>query len=181
MLDTWTDEFIPPELQENIICVDESDSLEREGYSIELDGVNYENDFQAAQDTAPDLTNNDPLITGSVSTDINGDRQNPDRRLLNSLLNMVSDRSPVSAENVHRHDGQHIPNLSYRIRGHATLVDHWNDPTYFTAAFPTLFPRGIGGHLEDRPFAISIASFAEWALKHHSRRYVPPNKSVYQF
>jgi hypothetical protein len=161
MLDTWAAEFIPPELQENIICVYEPNSHEREGYSIELDGGNYENDFQAAQDTAPDLNNNDPLITGSVSTDINGERQNPDRRLLNSLLNMVSDRSPVSAENMHLHDRQHIPNLSYRIRGHATLVDYWNDPTYFTAAFPTLFPHGIGGHLEDRPFAISIASFAE--------------------
>lgn len=181
MLDSWTDEFIPPELQDNVICVDEPDSLEREGYSIHLDRGNYENDFQAAQDTAPDVDNNEPLMTGSVSTDINGERQNPERRLLNSLLNMVSDRPLVSAEDVHLHDRQHIPNLSYRIRGQATLVDHWNDPTYFTGAFPTLFPHGFGGHLEDRPFSISIASFAEWALKHHSRRYVPPQYSFHQF
>jgi hypothetical protein len=181
MLDTWSEEFIPPELQENMICVDVPDSHEREGYSIELDSGNYENDFQAAQDTTLNLNNEDPLMTGSVSTDINGERQNPDRRLLNTLLNMVSDRSPVSAQHVHPHDRQRIPTLSYRIRGHATLVDHWNDPTYFTAAFPTLFPHGIGGHLEDRPFTLSVASFAEWALKHHSRRYVSPNKSIPHF
>jgi hypothetical protein len=181
ILDAWSDEFIPPELQENLICVDVADGHEREGYSIELDSGNYENDFQAAQGTTSNLDNDGPLMTGSVSTDINGERQNPERRLLNTLLNMVSDRSPVSAPHVHLRDQQRIPTLSYRMRGHATLVDHWNDPTYFTAAFPTLFPHGIGGHLEDRPFAISIASFAEWALKHHSRRYVPPNKSIHHF
>ncbi|PKX93519.1 uncharacterized protein P174DRAFT_370332, partial [Aspergillus novofumigatus IBT 16806] len=69
-----------------------------------------------------------------------------------------------------------IPNLSYRIRGHAILVDYWHDPMYFTAAFPTLFPHGIGGHLEDRPFA-----FTESALRHHSRRYVSPKKSIHHF
>jgi hypothetical protein len=52
MLDTWTDEFIPPELQENVICFGEPDDHEREGYSIELDSGNYENDFHVAQDTA---------------------------------------------------------------------------------------------------------------------------------
>jgi hypothetical protein len=94
---------------------------------------------------------------------------------------MVSDRSLVSAEDVHLHDRHHISNLFNRIRGQATLVDHWNNPTYFTGAFQTLFLHGIGGHLEDRPFAISIASFAEWALKHHSRRYIPLNKSIHHF
>ena len=97
MLDSWTDEFIPPELQENDICVDEPDSHEREGYSIQLDRGNYENDFQAAQDTAPDFDNNEPLMIGSVSTDINGERQNPDRRLLNSLYYAAREQDPFPA------------------------------------------------------------------------------------
>jgi hypothetical protein len=179
MLDTWADEFIPPELEENIIYVDESDTHEREGYAIALGNSDYENDFQAAQATSVASDNNDTLITGSVSTDINGERQNPDKRLLNTLLNMVSDESPTTSRHAHLHDQRRLPRLSYRVRGHAALVDHWNDPTYFTAAFPTLFPHGIGGHLEGRPFTISIASFAKWALEHHSRRYSPPKIPIY--
>ena len=181
MIDTWSEEFIPHELLENIISVDLPDNHEREGYSVRLDSGNYENDLQAAQDTELDLNNNVPLITGSVSTDINGERQNPDRRLLNALLNAISDQSALSTQHTRGRDQQHIPTLSYTIQGQATLMDHWDDPMYFTAAFPTLFPFGIGGHLEDRPFTVSLASFAEWALKHHSRRYVRLNRSAYRF
>ena len=60
------------------------------------------------------------------------------------------------------------------MRGQISLLDQWTDPRYSTAAFPTLFPTGIGGHLEDRPFPVSLGSFMEWALRHHSRRYVLP-------
>jgi hypothetical protein len=60
-----------------------------------------------------------------------------------------------------------MPVISYTIHGQATLVDHWSDPHYFTAAFPTLFPTGIGGHLDERTIPVSLEAFAEWALSHH--------------
>jgi hypothetical protein len=166
IIDSWDDEFIPSDLQENIMSIGLPDGHEREGYSIHLESGNYENDLQAAQDTELDVENNAPLMTGSISTDINSERQNPDRRLLNTLLNVVS------TQHMHELVQHRIPRLSYRIQGHATPVDHYDDQTYFTAAFPTLFPLGIGGHLDDRPFSLSLASYAEWALKHHSRRYI---------
>jgi hypothetical protein len=90
---------------------------------------------------------------------------------LKALLDMVSDPLASSIQNTVTRGQQQIPSLSYRIRGQATLADHWNDPAYFTGAFPTLFPLGIGGHLDERSFDVSLSSFAEWALKHHSRRY----------
>lgn len=132
MIGTWDDDFIPADLQENIISVDQPDGHEREGYSVHLDTGNYENDFQAAQASDLDMDSNAPLIAGSVSTDINGERQNPDRRLLNALLNVVSSPSASSTKRTLRHGQQRIPSLSYRIQGQATLVDHWYDPTYFT-------------------------------------------------
>lgn len=53
MLDTGNDEFIPPELQENIVYVDQPDSHERDSYAIELDGGD-KNDLQAGQTTCLD-------------------------------------------------------------------------------------------------------------------------------
>ena len=137
-----------------------------------MESGNYKNDLQAAQDTEMDVENNAPFMTGSVSTDINSERQNPDRRLLNTLLNVVSNQSGRPTQRTHQPDQRCLPMLSYRIHGHASPIDHYEDHTYFTAAFPTLFPLGVGGHLDDRPFALSLASYAEWALKHHSRRYI---------
>jgi hypothetical protein len=48
----------------------------------------------------------------------------------------------------------------------------FTDPDYFTAAFPTLFPFGIGGHLGDangvRPEEVSLKTFARYTMLHHS-------------
>ncbi|KAJ5654961.1 hypothetical protein N7490_001964 [Penicillium lividum] len=179
MIDTWDDDFIPADLEENIIPVDLSDGLEREGYAVHLDAGNHENDFQAAQDAGRETGINAPLMTGSVCTDINGERQSPDKRLLKALLDMVSNPLASSIQNTAIRGQQQIPSLSYRIRGQATLADHWHDPAYFTGAFPTLYPLGIGGHLDERSFDVSLSSFAEWALKHHSRRFARHRTFMY--
>jgi hypothetical protein len=48
----------------------------------------------------------------------------------------------------------------------------FTDPDYFTAAFPTLFPFGIGEHLSDanrdRPEEVSLKAFARYTMLHHS-------------
>ncbi|KAJ6118382.1 hypothetical protein N7471_013849 [Penicillium samsonianum] len=179
VIDTWDDDFIPAELEEKIISVDVPDSLEREGYSVHLDASNHENDFQAAQDTDWEMGINAPLVTGSVSTGINGERQSPERRLLKALLDIVANPPASSIQHTLTHGQQQIPSLSYRIRGQATLVDHWHDAAYFTGAFPTLFSLGIGGHLDERPLDVFLSSFAEWALKHHSRRFARHRTFMY--
>jgi hypothetical protein len=98
------------------------------------------------------------------------------------LVNSKSDGSSVTAPAPHEeeheeHDNspmasQTIPVIKYTIRGQATLLNHWQYSRYFLAAFPTLFPMGVGGHLDDRPVPVSAAAFADWALRHHSRRHV---------
>lgn len=181
MIDDWTDDFIPPDVRDNIICLDNPDSHEREGYTIALHAGNYENDLQAAEDCGFDTAEARPLTTGSVSTDIDGERQDPDRRLLNTLLELVSNRSRQktkrttqshNTQSMSSHYSRRVPLISYTMRGQITPLSHWVDPRYFTAAFPTLFPTGVGGHLEDRPFPLSLASLTEWAMKHHSRRCI---------
>ena len=46
MIDDWSDYFIPLELQDNMIYVDEPDHHEREGYTANLQMGNYENGLQ---------------------------------------------------------------------------------------------------------------------------------------
>jgi hypothetical protein len=180
MIDDWDDDFIPSELQDNIVCLDQFDQHQREGYTVNLHQGNYENDFQAAQAGArPNPVDAEPLISGSVSIDINGERQNTDIRTLDTLLNVMSrgssDFLDVGSTNLKHRRPFHqekIPLLAYTLRGRTGLVSHWTDPCYFTAAFPTLFPTGTGGHLDDRPIPLSLAAFAAWSLRHHSRRQV---------
>jgi hypothetical protein len=177
MTDDWSDDFIPTELRDSIVLLDESDHYEREGYTVHLQPGNFENDLQVAQDEAAfDNEDGVPLVTGSVSTDINGERQDPDMRMLDTLFRAISSRStpPANyAENsTHSTDrtGRPPPVISYTIHGTTTPLNHWTNPSFFTAAFPTLFPSGTGGHLEDRDIPVSLDAFAQWALTHHSRR-----------
>jgi hypothetical protein len=179
MIDDWADDFIPPELYDNIIALEDGDHNERVGYTVNLENGNYENDWQAAEDNLISQERSAPLMTGSITTDINGERQNPDMLALNTLLHLISDQRPnVDLEpelqlnrDLRDREQTTIPVISYKIEGQAALLNHWEDPHYFTAAFPTLFPTGIGGHLDQRTVSVTLASYANWALSHHSRRY----------
>lgn len=179
VIDDWGDDFIPSELRNSIVCLDEPDHHEREGYTVSLGTGNHENDLQAAQDSGLDSRSGEPLITSSVSTDINGERQDPDICALDALFSVVTSRSVPPVEDTSARENMRntrsfghrkMPVISYTICGEATLVDHWTDPHYFTAAFPSLFPTGIGGHIDERSIPVSLGAFADWALRHHSRR-----------
>jgi len=187
MTDAWPSEFVPPEIAESIIHLDDPDHHEREGYTISLQTGNYENDFQAAQDEAFLANDSDPFVTGSVYTDVNGERTDPNLRLIDALLGVVTGNTrwtdegddgyqPAhgSDEPEHVHRQRDLPTISYAIHGQATLMSSWEDPHYFTGAFPTLFPSGVGGHQDERPVPVSINAFAQWALSHHSRRLETP-------
>jgi hypothetical protein len=175
VINDWADDFIPTELQDHIICLPSTDHDERAGYSVDLEEHDYENYWQAAEDGISDSTRSSPLVTGSFAIDINGERQNPDIRMLNSVYHH---KNNVNAAIV-PHDAQYmdsssetrpIPTVKYAIHGQVTLLNHWQDASYSLSAFPTLFPAGVGGHMGDRPILVSIPAFADWALRHHSRR-----------
>ena len=181
MIESWPADFIPPEITNNITCLESPDHHEREGYTVSLEGGNYENDFHAAQDSAFQSNDHDPFVTGSIYTDANGERINPNIQMIDALLGVITgntcdadEETPTVDDISDRHQcrKRNIQIISYAIRGQATLMSSWENPHYFTGAFPTLFPTGLGGHLEQRPVPVSLASFANWALNHHSRRHV---------
>jgi hypothetical protein len=67
------------------------------------------------------------------------------------------------------------PYISYKKNPEAPILDSFTNPDYFTGAFPTLFPFGIGGHLGDisgnRPKKVSLKDFAKYTMMHHSHMY----------
>ena len=185
LTDGWAEDFIPSEISDNITYIANSDHHEREGYTASLQPGNNENDFAAAQDTAVDVDSDEPLLTGSILTDVNGERSLSDARTLDALLGLATNPSQVSGNNSEDvadclDDGQDEPGqepgqgqepmISYRVQGEAALMNAWKDPHYFTGAFPTLFPNGVGGHLDKREVLVSLEAYARWALNHHSRR-----------
>jgi hypothetical protein len=198
LLSSWPEEFIPSQITANISYIDRPDHTEREGYVANLETDNFENDMQAAL--------NDPLsepdanfASGSLYTDVNGERVHCDMRLLNTLTSLVDkgesdvvdedaevdmdelveddDSSDTDLEiETHGTDNDRSSEqgsnyISYGIRSDRSVLSNvWEDPLYFTSAFPTLFPTGTGGHLDERAVKVSLEAFGKWALKHHSRR-----------
>ena len=90
MMDSWSGDFIPPEIRDNIICLGSSDHHEREGYTVSLQTGNYENDLHAAQDGLVDADDHEAFISGSVYTDVNGERQDPNVRFIDTLRKVMA-------------------------------------------------------------------------------------------
>ena len=177
IMDNWSDEFIPPEIHDNNICLGSPDRHEREGYTVSLQTGNYENDLHAAQDAIFNTDSHEPLISSSVYTDVNGERLDPSARMIDTLRDVVAANGcgtgEATAGDAANGPGSRtgcMPTIFYAVRGQSALMNSWEDPRYFIAAFPTLFPTGKGGHQDKRKHPVSLAAFAEWALNHHSRR-----------
>ena len=80
--------------------------------------------------------------------------------MIDALLGVISgntcdaddaDEETLAADNIsdrHKYKRRDVLMIFYTIRGQATLMNSWENPHYFTGAFPTLFPTGLGGHLD---------------------------------
>jgi len=176
LLDSWADSFIPSDL-ENSIVQGQDDSEEREGYVADIGIENCENDMQEALDDQP----TDPISTGCVYSDVGLSRRLPELRHVLAVLNLERERfegnsASSSSEGRTSCYIDDVPVIRYISNGRSVLMNDWQDQEYFTGSFPTLFPLGFGGHLverQERPVSVSLEKWAEWALSHHSRRYVP--------
>ena len=106
--------------------------------------------------------------------DIDGDRLNPELKMVMSLIAMINEGEHHSSES----DGQkevEVPVIVWESNGRRVLMNDYEDPEYFTAAFPTLFPYGKGGHIhspDESHTPVSLEAWAKWLLGHHSRRRV---------
>jgi hypothetical protein len=203
LLSSWPAEFIPEQISANITYIEVSDHTEREGYVANLETGNFENDLQAT--TSEIFPDNDARFSsGSICTDINGERVNCDLHLLNTLTSVLekangnpddvssdlgSDFEDMRCDSDNESTNIQPPEhpsrpgetsnyIRYGCTDSTALSNSWEDPQYFATAFPTLFPTGLGGHLDERSVKVSLEAFGKWALSHHSRRQVIPLSSL---
>ena len=97
---------------------------------VSLQTSNYENDPHAAQDRPVNTDDNKAFISGSVYTDVNGERQDPNVWFIDTLWKVMTgnlcvlDRNTVDADagadvgtDEHTLSQRSIPTISYAIRG----------------------------------------------------------------
>jgi len=186
VLDSWPEHHIPQEIRDAFIALGSDAGSnkapvtdEREGYATSLQDGLFENDLDAeVEDAEPGS-----ILSRSFFSDLHGQEAHPTPatlRTLQAILQETSDcslpidngpREDEDSDETPDDDGR-PPHISYKTSQDLPLINSFTEPDYFTAAFPTLFPFGIGGHLGDgngnRPETISLKAFARYAMLHHS-------------
>jgi len=111
----------------------------------------------ATEDPDSDEIEGDIPSTVSGMIDVNNTTTSPD---IMTLLQAAQIREQIP----------HVaPNVTVNVTGSSILNDRY-DPTYFTSAFPTLFPYGTGKHLDNRcQKDLSLQLWIRLLLKHVSR------------
>ena len=160
---------------------------EREGYAISLQDGLFENELDAEVEYAEPSS----ILSWSFFSDLHGQDLYSTLATLASLQAILQERDSNDSgpREDHTIDGQEdegdspnrrtrLPHISYNATQHLPLINAFTDPDYFTAAFPTLFPFGMGGHLGDangdRPEEVSLKAFARYTMLHHSLLCVTP-------
>ena len=191
VLDSWPNHHIPHEIRDAFITLgpepgstDPPVEGEREGYTTSLQDGFFENELDAGVEDAQPGS----ILSRSFS-DLYGQDLHSTPATLASLQAILqeqdSDRSGPREDDAvdvqdeeegAANDSSRLPHISYKTTQHLPAMSAFTDPDYFTAAFPTLFPFGIGGHLGDangdRPEEVSLKVFARYTMLHHSLLWV---------
>jgi hypothetical protein len=181
VLDSWPDHHIPQELRDTFIALGpEPDTAgvlvvdEREGYATSLQDGLFENELDAeVEDVEPGT-----ILSRSFFSDLHGQDLHSTPATLASLQAILQQQEPEEhtihpeSEAGTSNNPSCLPHISYKTSQELPLINSFTDPDYFTAAFPTLFPFGIGGHMGDtngdRLEEVSLKTFAKYAMLHHS-------------
>ncbi|KFZ17379.1 hypothetical protein V501_01756, partial [Pseudogymnoascus sp. VKM F-4519 (FW-2642)] len=150
---------------------------EREGYVTSLQDGLFENELDAeVEDAEPGS-----ILSRSFFSDLHGQDLNSTPATLASLQAILQKQDSAREDNAvdvqddeegALKDKSRLPHISYKTTQHLPLMSAFTDLDYFTAAFPTLFPFGIGSHLgdasRDRLEEVSLRAFTRYTMLHHS-------------
>ena len=148
-MDSWGSETVANSLIDSMTVTDDSNSAE----DVSRSGF-------ATEDTDTYENQGDLPITTSAIVDTNGVSERPDLRSLRGLISIAEDMSinVVPANDILKED---------------------HELSYFTAAFPALFPWGTGKHQDARrKVALSRSDWVKLLLK-DSSRYLSPREFLF--
>ncbi len=113
----------------------------REGYSINLESNNFKNELHQAVNAAglDDLG----CLSGCLYTDVDDAREHSTTKLVLALVNHKNSGTLINF-------ASKASVLSYQTKSYIIPLNDWENPDYFTAAFPTLFPFGADSHLTQK-------------------------------
>ena len=84
MLENWEDEFVPAGIADRVLQCG-SDFAEREGYTMNLESDNYENDLHHAVEDAG--LDDSGILSGCLYTDADDTREHPTMKLVAAMTN----------------------------------------------------------------------------------------------
>ena len=150
LLETWENKSISSGIIDSIVQCN-ANQHKREGYATDLNDGNFENDLHTA--IAGISIKEDHINIGYVYSDIDNQRQNPTLQLLSAVVNI---KPTVSITN------QPISTtISYCSIGQLIPLNNWENPHYFTSAFPCLFLFRTRGYLEQQKKPMSLEAWAK--------------------
>jgi hypothetical protein len=122
-------------------CKIQLSTFRRTGIQMNVEGLS-ENDLHNALDDMADGT----IASGVVYSDVEGQRQIPELKMVTALINMM-DKPGEGSSDTDAQQAVKTPVITWTENGHHVLMNDYEDAEFFTGAFPTLFPYGKGGHV----------------------------------
>ncbi len=150
----WESTFVAVELLDSIGHISDSsvEDAARDGFAMDNpddDDIAHDN----AHDTAHDDTAHDLPFTSSGIVDVNNITEIPDATTLNHLAQLKGD-------------------ITANVVTGSKVLNQYDCDTYFTSAFPTLFPYGTGKHRHpkrDDKGQLPLLKWVSFMLRHSSR------------
>ena len=146
----WESTFVAVELLDSIGHISDSsvEDAARDGFAMD-----NPDDDDIAHDTAHDDTAHDLPFTSSGIVDVNNIAEIPDATTLNRLAQLKGD-------------------ITANVVTGSKVLNQYDCDTYFTSAFPTLFPYGTGKHRHpkrDDKGQLPLLKWVSLMLRHSSR------------
>ncbi len=116
----------------------EPDLNKREDYAINLESDNFENKLHQAVDTTG--LDDSGCLNGCLYMDADDARKYLTTKFVSELANHKNSGTLINL-------ASKAPVLSYQTKSYITPLNNWENPDYFTAAFPTLFLFGASDYL----------------------------------
>jgi hypothetical protein len=114
----------------------------------------------AVEDMDEEAIEGDLPITTSAIIDCNNNMVSDQLRVLTGLETVV-EAGPDGTSQI-QIDKEHVSQpVDLNVLPGDPLLNQWRDPFFFTGAFPTMFPRGLGKHLDGR--RSPSLSFKDWS------------------